>query len=96
MHPSGKRIQCKDLSELEILEAVERSGSSDCPCAGMALTEKWPVKVVNAKMTALVNKNLLDYGVSVRCAWLTEAGKARLEHLRNLLRHDTPHRFAQS
>lgn len=96
MHPSGKRIQCKDLSELEILEAVERSGSPECPCAGMALAEKWPAKVVNAKMTAMVNKDLLDYGVSVRCAWLTKAGEERLDHLRNLLRHDTPHGLAQS
>ena len=37
-----------------------------------ALAHKYPVKVILARMKQLVKQNILDYGVSLRTAWVVE------------------------
>jgi len=41
----------------------------------------YPPKVIEAKMQKLADRGFLDFGVSLRTAWLTDAGKARLAEL---------------
>ncbi len=64
-----KEIQCKHLSEEELLAAVRdfHAGRGDTP--DVALGDKYPVKVILCKMARLVEKGVLNYGVSLRTAW---------------------------
>ena len=39
----------------------------------------WEPKLVLRKMEQLVHRGLLEYGVSLRTAWLTPAGKEAIE-----------------
>lgn len=36
----------------------------------IALAHKYPVKVIMAKMQKLVDRGILNYGVSLRTAWV--------------------------
>lgn len=41
----------------------------------------WPVKLINKKQEQLVDKNHLEYGVSISGSWLTEQGEQYLKEL---------------
>jgi hypothetical protein len=45
------------------------------------LSDSYPPKVTLAKMAQLEEQGLLEVGVSLRTAWLSDAGHARLEAL---------------
>ena len=47
-----------------------------------ALSKKYSQEAINAKMEELDHRGLLDYGVSLRTAWLTKQGEALLDSLR--------------
>lgn len=47
-----------------------------------ALSKKYSQEAINAKMEELDHRGLLDYGVSLRTAWLTKQGEALLDILR--------------
>lgn len=70
-------IQCKDIPVEEILEACRAFHQSKGrgPTPDQALAAKYPVKVILAKMQQMVTKGLLDYGVSLRTAWVVEKVK---------------------
>jgi hypothetical protein len=70
------RIKRSDIPREEILEACRRhhAGLGDTP--DVALADKYPVKVIMARMAQMVDQGLLDYGVSLRTAWVVQ-GKAK-------------------
>ena len=47
----------------------------------VALAGKYPEKLILRKMEVLDDRGFLEYGVSLRTAWLTDAGKAYLAKL---------------
>jgi len=54
-------------------------------CAKWPDYSQWPDKVVIRRMERLCDKGLLDYGVSLRTAWVTDLGKEQIVVLRALL-----------
>jgi hypothetical protein len=63
-------VKCSDIPDAEIIEAVRafQRGEADTPDA--ALAGKYPPNVVLAKMQKLSDRGVLDYGVSLRTAWV--------------------------
>jgi hypothetical protein len=66
-------MKCSDIKGDEIISASNafHAGSDKTPDESLA--HKYPVKVILAKMNKLVNRGLLDYGVSLRTAWVEKA-----------------------
>jgi hypothetical protein len=66
-------MKCSDIPDDEIIAACNafHAGSGKTP--DEALAHKYPVKVILAKMDKLVKRGLLDYGVSLRTAWVEKA-----------------------
>lgn len=54
------------------------------PTPDESLADKYPVKLIMAKMEQLDRRGLLEVGVSLRTAWLTDKGMARLIELENV------------
>lgn len=71
-HSRRGRPKRSDISDKEVFEAVRRYRRE--PFRGRfsadILAERWPYKVVLAKMQQMVSRGLLEYGVSVRTAWI--------------------------
>jgi hypothetical protein len=81
MHAAHK-VKSSDISELELLRLIRaRQADPRLPTPDVALADRFPAKVVLAKMVKLCGRDLIDYGVSLRTAYLTEKGKARLAEL---------------
>lgn len=79
-----KRPQLKDIPDEAILRQQQewfsraRRHESVIPWTYDAFPQ-WPAKLVLRKMEELVKKGYLEYGVSLRTAWLTKKGIAYLE-----------------
>lgn len=76
-----KTIQRKDIPTEEVLLACRAYSSGNGPRAFNVLAEKYPSKVVYAKMLQLSDQGLLDYGTSVHSAWETLEGEIKLQEL---------------
>lgn len=81
-------MKTSDVPELDVLEAIETwreeyklTGIGNTP--DVSLSTKFPVKLIMSRMAKLQNKGLIDVGVSLRTAWLTDKGKEYLTKLRN-------------
>jgi len=74
-----KHIQCKHIPDAEILQAC-RDSHAGAPTPDISLAHKYPPKVILAKMAALDRRGYLNYGVSLRTAWVEEHNLP--EHLR--------------
>jgi len=66
------KVQCKDISEAEIIKACDdfQSGAASTP--EESLGDKYPAKVILRKMEKMADKGILEYGVSLRTAWVVE------------------------
>jgi hypothetical protein len=64
-------MKCSDIPEREILDACRKFHRGEGETPDVALADKYPVKVILAKMQKLVDRGLLSYGVSLRTAWWT-------------------------
>lgn len=66
-------MKTSDIPDAEIIEACRmfHAGKADTP--DVALADKYPPKVILAKMQKLVDKGVLNCGVSLRTAWVEEA-----------------------
>jgi hypothetical protein len=69
-----KRPKRSDLSSRLLLSTFDYWGTS----AWYRLTERFPPKLALAAIERDVSRGLLDYGVSPRMAFLTDAGRALL------------------
>jgi len=65
-----KEIQTKHLTEEEVIEAFKDFDGNKRFAAWSYLCTKYPGKVVNARFLKMVEKGILDYGVSLRTAWM--------------------------
>jgi hypothetical protein len=65
-----------DLTTYEVLSAVQKLGQTFGYCH---LVEKYPVKIVDAAFEREVGLGRLNYGVSLRTAWIEPAGVAWLD-----------------
>lgn len=78
----SKTIQCKHLPDGMVLYRIQRYQSrpqSRLPFPTEELiAEGWPEGVVYAKWARLDDRGWLEYGVSLRTAWLTDAGQVAL------------------
>jgi hypothetical protein len=71
-------IQAKDIPVEVVLQACRAFHAYETPeTPDEALP--YPPKVTLAKMEKLCRAGLIDYGVSLRTAWLTDAGRALLD-----------------
>lgn len=82
----NNKFQCKDVSINDILlfQSYYNSNPKAHQCALDILTSfpySYPEKVVLCKMEKLEDKGLLEVGVSLRCAWLTDKGKELLSSM---------------
>ena len=73
--------QLKDISIKEVLEQQQRWWEDkNLPYTYKVLGEKYgSEKLVFKKMEWLASKGYLEYGVSLRTAWLTEKGKNEIQ-----------------
>lgn len=62
--------QVKDISDEEIINAVKDFWENNKPTPDIALADKYPVKVILKKMQKMSEKGILNYGVSLRTAWI--------------------------
>jgi hypothetical protein len=63
-------MKTSDITDEEILNAIREYGVGRAPTPDIALAHKYPVKVIMSKMRKLSDKGVLDYGVSLRTAWI--------------------------
>lgn len=73
-------VAAKDIDELELLRYIrDRQKNFDMPNPAEAWVSKgFPEKVIYSKLKKLLDRGLIDYGVSVRQCWLTPEGEAHL------------------
>jgi len=73
----------KDISDLQVLQAVQRSmqhgpGEEHHCHVILAATTGQPGKVAWRALERANGRGLIDYGVGLQCAFLTDAGRALL------------------
>lgn len=73
-----KGVQCKHIPDSEILAACRAFRAGQGPTPDVSLGHKYPMKVIIAKMAKLVGRGVLDYGVSLRTAWVVADEKCRV------------------
>jgi hypothetical protein len=71
-------FQLKDIPDIEVLEYQQRWWEdNNLPYVYEELGKKYgSQKLVLKKMEKLVENKYLEYGVSLRTAWLTDKGKS--------------------
>ena len=63
--------QVKDIPDEVIIDACEAfHGNRTNLTPEAQLADRWPVKVIMRKMERMVERGILDYGVSLRTAWV--------------------------
>lgn len=65
-------MQLKDIPESVILDAVRAFKAGLASTPDIALADRWPPKLILAKMEKMIDKGVLECGVSVRTAWIDE------------------------
>jgi hypothetical protein len=58
-----------DILDVEIIEACRRFHARAADTPEIALGNKYPAKVILAKMEQMCSRGLIEYGVSLRTAW---------------------------
>lgn len=61
-----------DIPEQDILDACRAFHEHGAPTPDVALADRWPPKLILSRMEQLVEKGKLEYGVSLRTAWVVE------------------------
>ena len=68
-----KSIQVKHIADKEIIGACNDFHNGKTTLTpDEALINKYPVKVILRKMEKMVDRGILNYGVSLRTAWVEE------------------------
>ena len=62
--------QVKDITDGEIILACQAYHAGAAPTPDIALVDKYPQKVILKKMEKMVLENKLEYGVTLRTAWV--------------------------
>ncbi len=61
-----------DIADAEIIAACRAFHAGNAATPEAALASKYPPKVILAKMQQLLNRGVLECGVSLRTAWVVE------------------------
>lgn len=61
-----------DITDAEILAACRAFHEQHAPTPDIALADKYPAKVIMAKMEQMAKRGLIEYGVSLRTAWVVD------------------------
>jgi len=64
------KTQIKDITDEEIINAVNDFQNNNKETPDIALANKYPPKVILKKMQKMEEKGILNYGVSLRTAWV--------------------------
>lgn len=72
----AKNLQLKDVPESEILQACRDFHAGRGPTPEKSLAHKYPPKLILKKMEKMADANLIEYGVSLRTAWVVGENKA--------------------
>ena len=74
-------MSTKDISDIEVIRAViaSKNVTGVWPYHVLMGRTKEPEKVCLAAMERAVNRGYLEYGVSLRSAWVSSAGLALLK-----------------
>lgn len=79
----NKRPKCSDVDERLVLAAIRElrrtKGESGTP--DQVLADRYPPKLVHAKLLKLCKAGYIDFGTSMRAGWLTPEGEVRLAEL---------------
>lgn len=80
-----RRLKRSDIPDAEIIAACNayHCGTADTP--DVALAHKYPPKLILAKMAHMDRRGILDYGVSLRTAWVVGGKKMAMPVLRRKL-----------
>lgn len=83
---SGENVKRSDVAEIDVLRAVAAfhralgRGDFKHPTPDEALADRYPVKLILARMRQLDREGLIDYGVSLRTGFLTDKGLCPTSH----------------
>jgi len=61
-----------DIPTEEIIAACRAFHAGTAKPPDESLGHKYPVKVILAKMEQMADNGLIEYGTSLRCAWVVE------------------------
>ena len=71
----------KDIPDAIALAACDCVAGGKEPPYSQLMARGFPEKVVYAKLAKLERRGFIEYGVSLRTGWLTDAGRAALQRL---------------
>ena len=63
-------VKSADIPEADIFAACDAFHNEGAPTPDIALADKYPQKVILAKMQKMENRGKLESGVSLRTAWV--------------------------
>lgn len=63
-------MKCSDIPDQEIIAACNAFHQGNGPTPDEALASKYPAKVILAKMDKMAARGILNYGTSLRTAWV--------------------------
>jgi hypothetical protein len=66
----GRRVKVSDITDEEIFAACDAFHQQQAATPEAALHSKYPANVTLAKMEKMVKQGKLDYGMSLRTAWV--------------------------
>ncbi len=69
-------MKISDIPDQEIIDACDAFHANKGPTPDESLAHKYPLKLILAKMRKMVDKGQLEYGVSLRTAWVYRYTKA--------------------
>jgi hypothetical protein len=79
-----RRPKRSDITDEEMLEAVrafwreaDAGNVAGAQTPDVSLAHKYPVKVIMAKLDHLSDRGVIDYGVSLRTAWIVAEQEER-------------------
>lgn len=67
-------MKAAHITDEEILAACDAFHKEGAPTPEIALAGKYPPKLILAKMRKLADQDKIDYGVSLRTAWVERGG----------------------
>ena len=68
----------RDIPDKLILFACQQYHRGVAPTPEIALNGLYPAKLILSKMERLVEQDMIEYGVSLRTAWVTQKGRDAL------------------
>lgn len=75
--PRLQKIKRSDIPMQEIVDACEAFHEHRGPTPDVALSAKYPVKVILSRMDQMSEMGILECGVSLRTSWVKDRSKIK-------------------